>query len=313
MTYPYKPKVLGAVRLTDISLREIVPFIHWSFFFMAWRLTGKFEGIETVCDCTSCKVGWLQKFSEKDRPKAEEALKLYRDAQEMLRRFLDEKIVTVNASFGIFESYSDDNDNIVFVDGENKITLPMLRQQNPSTDGCCYSLSDFLMSEDDYAGVFATTVQGVEAFAEKFEKDDDVYHSILAKTLSDRIAEATAEWLHYKVRKEYWGYAPDEKLDLEEIFKVHYEGIRPAVGYPSLPDQSIIFRLEPLLRFNEVGIQLTENGAMFPNASVCGLYFSHPKSKYFMIGKIDQHQLNDYARRSGKTPQEISKWLASNL
>lgn len=307
-----KPKQPGITRFNDINLREIVPFIHWTFFFMAWRLNGKYEGIETACDCSACKAGWLQKFAFEERPKAEEALKLYKDAQEMLRRFLDEKIVTINAMVGIFPAYADDYDIIAEFEGQ-KITVPTLRQQQPSNDGFCYALSDFIKPQDDYVGVFANTVLGVEAFAETFEKDDDMYHSILIKTLSDRLAEATAEWLHYKVRTEIWGYAPNEKLDVNEFFKTHYQGIRPAVGYPSLPDQSIIFTLDKLIKFEEMGIMLTENGAMFPNASVSGLMFDHPKSKYFNIGKIDENQFQDYARRCGKSPDVLRKWLVSNL
>lgn len=307
------PRQTGLIQLTDIPLEKIVPYIHWSFFFMAWRMTGKYEGIETVCDCLSCKTGWLQKFPAEDRPKAEEAIKLFKDAQEMLREFREKKIVTINASVGIYPAHADEEDNIYVLQGEQTVKLPMLRQQQPSTDGFCYSLADFIKPQDDYIGFFATTVQGVEDYASVFEKQDDMYTSILAKTLSDRIAEATAEWLHYQVRKNYWGYAPDETENIEEMFKVHYQGIRPAVGYPSLPDQSIIFELVPLLRFSEMGIQLTENGAMFPNASVCGLYFAHPQSKYFMIGKIDENQMNDYSRRRNKSPEILKKWLASNL
>jgi cobalamin-dependent methionine synthase I len=306
------PQNPGVTRFNNIQLREIVPFIHWTFFFMAWRLNGKYDDIQTVCDCSSCKVGWLQKFSPNEREKAEEALKLYKDAQEMLRRFLEEKIVTINAVVGIFPAHSDDDDIVVDLEGE-KITIPTLRQQMPSTDGFCYSLADFIRPDGDYVGVFANTVLGVEAFAETFEKDDDMYHSILIKTLSDRLAEATAEWLHYKIRKEIWGYAPNEKLDVKELFKTHYQGIRPAVGYPSLPDQSIIFVLDKLIQFKKLGISLTENGAMFPNASVSGLVFDHPKSKYFNIGKIDENQFFDYCRRSGKSPEVLKKWLAANM
>jgi len=313
MSYiPTKPNTLGLIQLTNIDLREIVPFIDWTFFFMAWRMSGKYEGIETACDCESCKVGWLLQFLPEERPKAEEALKLYKDAREMLRQMLDEKIVSVNASFGVFEGFAKEDDIYIQQDNET-IIVPTLRQQHAATDGFCYSLADFVAPENDYIGVFATTIQGVEAYAETFENDDDVYHSILAKTLSDRLAEATAEWLHWKVRKEYWGYAADENLTVKEMLKTQYSGIRPAVGYPSLPDQSIIFALEPILKFDEIGIQLTENGAMFPNASVCGLYFAHPESKYFMIGKIDENQLTNYAHRRGKKPEEIRKWLASNL
>lgn len=306
------PKQPGITRFNDIDLREIVPFIHWTFFFMAWRLNGKYDDIQTVCDCGSCKVGWLQKFPESEREKAQEALKLYKDAQEMLRRFLSEKIISINAVFAIYPAYSNEDDIVVQTENA-EVCLPMLRQQVPASDGFCYALSDFLKPDNDYVGVFANTVLGVEAFAESFEKDDDMYHSILIKTLSDRLAEATAEWLHYKVRTEIWGYAPDEKLNVNELFKTHYQGIRPAVGYPSLPDQSIIFELDKLIHFSEMGISLTENGAMFPNASVSGLIFDHPKSKYFNVGRIDEAQFADYARRCGKNPEILRKWLASNL
>lgn len=307
-----QPAYKGLVELKDIDIKEIVPFIHWSFFFMAWRLSGKYDGIETVCDCGSCKIDWLKKYEEADRPKAEEALKLFKDAQEMLRTFRDEKILTLNASVGLYPAYARDED-IFINNAEIEVKIPTLRQQMPSTDGYCYSLADFIKPDDDYIGVFANTVVGVEAYAQKFEAQDDVYNSILAKTLADRLAEATAEWLHFKVRTKYWGYAADEKLSINDMFKVKYSGIRPAVGYPSLPDQSIMFELDPLLHFKDIGIQVTENGALFPTASVCGLYFAHPKSKYFMIGKIDQQQLEEYAQRKGKTPAEIKKWMAANL
>lgn len=313
MTYtPSKPNQTGIHHIQDISLRDIVEFIDWRFYFLAWRLSGRYEGIEKVHNCQSCHAEWLLGFEEKDRPKAEEALKLFRDTQEMLRDVVENKLLNINAVYSIFPAYSE-NDNIIIQAQTGKITLPTLRQQKPSADGFCYSLSDFLAEENDYIGAFANTVLGTEKMAKEFEKDDDVYKSILIKTLSDRLAEATAEWLHWKVRKEFWGYAPDEDLSVEDMLKTQYKGIRPAVGYPSLPDQSIIFEMDRILEFNKIGISLTEHGAMFPNASVSGLYFAHPMSRYFMIGKIDDVQLNDYARRKGKTVDEIRKWMSANL
>ncbi|HNX89189.1 MAG TPA: vitamin B12 dependent-methionine synthase activation domain-containing protein [Paludibacteraceae bacterium] len=309
---PTTPNNTGEFHLTDISLSEIVSFIDWRFFFHAWRLTGKYDGIETVCDCASCKTGWLQSFDEKDRPKAEEALKLFRDAREMLRQFQEDKTIKINAAYSINHAFAA-NDDIIIQTENQTIKIPTLRQQQPSSDGFCYCLADFLSEKDDYVGTFVTTVTGAEELAAIFEKGDDMYQSILVKTLSDRLAEASAEWLHYKIRKEYWGYTPDENLTMEDMLKTKYSGIRPAIGYPSLPDQSIIFELEPLLHFSRVGVKLTENGAMYPNASVCGLYFAHPLSKYFMIGKIDENQLADYARRRGKTTTEMRKWLAANI
>ncbi len=313
MSYnPVKPNQIGTFHIHDIPLREISAFIDWRFYFLAWRLSGHYEGIEKVHDCPSCRAGWLQGFDEKDRPKAEEALKLFKDTQEMLRDILDNNLLKLNAVYAIYPAYSRDEEIIVET-GNGTVNIPVLRQQKPSADGFCYSLSDFLNEESDYLGAFANTVSGTEEMAARFEAADDLYKSILVKTLSDRLAEATAEWLHLKVRKEFWGYAPDENLTVEEVLKTKYQGIRPAVGYPSLPDQSVIFDIDKLLNFEKTGISLTENGAMFPNASVSGLYFAHPASRYFMIGKIDENQLAEYARRKGKTAVEMRKWLAANI
>lgn len=309
---PLQPNQLGTFYLHDIDLREVASFIDWRFYFLAWRLSGRYDGIEQVHQCPSCEAEWLHGFDESNRPKAEEALKLFRDTQEMLREILEEKSLRLNAVYAIYPGYSDDDDIVVETE-DGLIKIPTLRQQKPATDGFCYSLADFLAPSKDYIGAFANTVIGAEELAGKFEQDDDIYKSILVKTIADRLGEATAEWLHWKVRKEFWGYVPDEKLSIEEMLKTQFQGIRPAVGYPSLPDQSIIFELDPLLHFEKIGVSLTENGAMFPNASVCGLYFAHPKSKYFMIGKIDDEQLNDYALRKGKTTQDIKKWLAANI
>lgn len=307
---PIKPKKLGYTTIREIDLKEIAGFIDWKFFFHAWKLSGKYDDIATACDCISCRVSWLQKFDINERDKAEEAVKLYKDALERLNEIIDKKQFICNASIYLGKVKSED-ESIVFTD-ENVI-IPALRQQHPSTDGFCYSLSDFLSEESDYSGAFVTTIIGAEELAEKFEKEDDVYQSILVKTLADRLAEAAAEWLHYKVRKDFWGYAPDENISVEDMLKTKYQGIRPAIGYPSLPDQSIIFDLNKILKFNEIGVKLTENGAMYPNASVCGIYFAHPQSKYFMVGKIDQPQLEEYSRKRGKTAEEMKKWLGANI
>ncbi len=307
-----KPNKIGTFYINDIPLDEVIRFIDWRFYFAAWRLPGRYEGIEKVHRCISCEGSWLSEFDEKDRAKAEEALKLFRDTQEMLKDVVEQRSLKINAVYSIFPAYSED-DNIVIETDAGQITLPTLRQQKPSADGFCYSLSDFLAEENDYIGAFANTVLGAEEIAKEFEKEDEVYQSIIIKTLSDRLAEATAEWLHWKVRTEFWGYASDENLSVENMLKTSYKGIRPAVGYPSLPDQSMIFELDKFLDYNKIGVSLTENGAMYPNASVTGLYFAHPMSRYFMIGKIDDEQLNDYARRKGKSVEEIRKWLSGNI
>lgn len=309
---PTVPAHLGLTLQFDIPLRGIVPFIQWKFFFMAWRLSGNYEGIQAVCDCASCKATWLQNFPANEREKASEALKLFRDAQEVLRDFLEKKSIRINTATAFYQAYSK-NDDIIILQNGKEIVIPTLRQQHASTDGFCYSLADFLAPENDYIGLFAATVLGVEELAKKYEENDDMYHAILVKTLGDRLAEASAEWLHYQVRTKYWGYNPNEKLNISAFLKSDYPGIRPAVGYPSLPDQSIIFEIEPLLEFDKIGIKLTENGAMSPNSSVCGLYFAHPQSKYFQIGKIDEKQLADYANRRNKSKEEMKRWLASNV
>lgn len=306
------PKQPGLSQFFNIDLREIVPFIHWSFFFRAWRIPGKFEGIEKVSSCVSCEQSWLQNFSGPARDKAEEAIKLFQDAKNMLQQFSVEKSVQINAAVGLFSAFAQEED--IHILHENKeFILPTLRQQHPSTDSFCYALSDFLNVENDYIGTFATVVQGTEELIQHFEDEKDIYSSMMVKTLANRLAEATAEWLHYQVRTKIWGYAPDELLEIENILKNKYQGIRPAIGYPSLPDQSIIFDLEPLLQLNTIGIKITENGAMYPPPSVAGLYFAHPQSKYFNVGKIDDQQLKDYARRRGKTIEEMKKWLAANI
>ena len=302
------PNTLGIRRLTNIDFREIIPFISWKSFFRVWKMSGKYDGIGTFSDETT----WLNQFPENQHTKAKEALKLFQDAQKMLRYFLDEKILRANVIFGIFPAYSDGND-IIIQNGEQKTVIPTLRQQHPSNDGFCYSLADFLRGKDDFIGVFSCTILDAEEFSAQLEQENDVYHALLVSSLADCLVEATAEWLHFQVRKNYWAYNSDEILNVECILKNQYPGIRPAVGHPSLPDQSVIFDLNSILRFDEIGIKLTENGAMLPTSSVCGLYFSHPKSKYFIVGKIDESQFSDYALRKGKTTDEMRKWLAANI
>ena len=166
------------------------------------------------------------------------------------------------------------------------------------------------LTTNNYVGGFAVTVGPViEGYIEKFKKEGDDYKAMLLQFLSDRLAEGGTEYLHRKIRKEYWGYAADETLDIEELFKVHFRGIRPAVGYPSLPDQSVNFKLNEILDMSEVGIRMTENGAMSPSATVSGLLFAHPESRYFNIGRIGEDQLADYAALTGRTMEEVKHWL----
>ncbi|MDR1699533.1 MAG: 5-methyltetrahydrofolate--homocysteine methyltransferase [Prevotellaceae bacterium] len=294
--------------INNIATDRLLPYIEWSYFFKTWQLNGKFPGIEQLCDCQSCEMAWLAQA--KDREKAKEALKLFRDAQAMLRQIIESQSLNIRALFGLFPAHSENDDIVV----NKKYRLPMLRQQEAKNDNAPYlSLADFISPENDRIGLFAVSVSGADVLEKILENDDDIFNALLLKSLADRLAEAAAEWLHEQVRKDFWGYAKDETLSVEEMKRSRYQGIRPAVGYPSLPDQSLIFRINELIPLDKIGITLTRNGAMLPHSSICGMMISHPKSAYFMVGKIGEDQLADYARRSGKPTDEMRKWLGRNL
>lgn len=303
---PPIPRQLGIQILKECDIHAIAQCIDWTPFFQAWDLSGRFPDI-------------LQ-----DAIVGVEATKLYRDACAMLQRVMDEKLVQAHAVFGFFPANSVNHDDIVIYENEDRkkimLTLHHLRQQNRKPPGRANKcLADFMAPDHtkikDYIGVFAVTAGiGVEALAKKFEAEQDDYSSIMIKALGDRLAEAFAEHLHRNVRQRYWGYAVDENLSRESLIKENYFGIRPAPGYPACPDhlekQAIFQLLDPQ---QHAGIILTENLAMWPASSVCGFYFSHPESDYFVIGKIDRDQLIDYAARK-KIPLEMAeKWLAPVL
>ena len=197
----------------------------------------------------------------------------------------------------------------------DQVGLPGLSQQVKMKDYSYKSLGVYVMPQScgrtDYVGAFAVTGgAGAESLHASFEAEGDTYRAMLLQTLTDRLAEATAEYLHEQVRKQFWGYVPDEQLSLADLFRVKYQGIRPAVGYPSLPDQCLNFTLDRLLDFSQIGIGLTENGAMIPTAAVSGLYLAHPDSSYFMVGSIDQEQLQDYAYRRQLPLEEVRRLLS---
>jgi 5-methyltetrahydrofolate--homocysteine methyltransferase len=313
--HPVIPDKLGVNRLS-IAVNNLIPYINWAFFFSAWKLSARYGDLSTLSEYRGCREEWIDKFPENERTKAEEALKLYCDASHLLDEIRN---YSCNAVYGIFRAVTVGEDIFVETDDRKinpQLTIPTLRQQKPNEQGLCLSLSDYLIpySEvtDDYLGLFAVTVgKNLEDLKSDYQHDN--YKLMLLQTLSDRLVEAAAEYLHEKVRKEYWGYAPDENLSVDELFKVHYQGIRPAIGYPSLPDQSLIFGLDKMLNLSETGITITESGAMSPASSVAGLYFAHPDSQYFMIGKITGEQLDDYAERSGKSKDYLRKFLIGNL
>lgn len=311
--FPVPPAQSGVHVLSSIPLEEIIPYIHWTFFFTAWKLNGRFSDITQIHGCDACRASWLAGFAEKDRAKAAEAMQLYKDAVKMLDRLVEMKAEYCKAVYGFFPANSEEDSIWI---GEKR--LPVLRQQAKKNEEVYKSLADFVMpvseNRPDYVGAFAVTAgAGTEYLKNKFEAEGDTYSVMLLQTLTDRLAEATAEYLHEKVRKQYWGYAPDESLSIPDLFRVKYQGIRPAVGYPSLPDQMLNFMLDDLLDMSQIGIGLTENGAMYPTASVSGIYIAHPASDYFMVGTIDEEQMKEYAKRRNLSEMQVKKLLNKNI
>ena len=310
---PVVPARNGVQVIPYIPLEEIIPYIHWTFFFSAWKLNGRFSEIAQIHGCDACRAAWLAEFSEADRTKASEAMQLYKDAVKLLDRLVEMKAEYCKAVYGFFPA-NGDGDNIRV----GEVLLPVLRQQAKKEEGIYKSLADYVMpvseGRTDYVGAFVVTAgTGAESLKERFEQEGDTYNSMLLQTLTDRLAEATAEYLHEKVRKEYWGYAPDESLSISDLYKVKYQGIRPAIGYPSLPDQLLNYTLDKLLNMSQIGVRLTENGAMYPTATVSGIYIAHPDSQYFMIGNIDEEQMKDYACRRNLSEAEVKKLLNKNI
>lgn len=289
------------------EIHDLTDYVNWIYFFFAWGFQPRFATIADIHGCDACRAGWLASFPEEERGKAAEAMQLHKEAMRMLN-YLDGKYKV----YGIYRlmNANSDGDNLI-LEGTR---FPLLRQQTrvrPEDPFLC--LSDFVRPLSsgitDTVGGFATTVDA--AMEELFTEDD--YKHMLVKILSERLAEAAAEKMHQTLRTKIWGYAPDEKLSMKELLREEYQGIRPAVGYPSLPDISVSHLLNELIEMERIGIRLTENGMMQPLASVCGLMFAHPASRYFSVGKISEEQVNDYALRRGKTPEEVKKYLISNL
>ena len=310
----FKPNFIGRKVLDPIKIEDIVPYINWKFFFPAWNLSAKFASVKNISMCGHCKAQWFAAFNEGEREKAMEASKLYDDAQVLLKKIIDLDAEYIKAVFVIGEAYSE-NDT-VYIDN---VPFAMLRQQKKSTKDHYLSLADLVApksaNKKDYLGAFAVTAgAGADYLMNKYKTSGDEYSALVLQSLLDRLAEGATEWLHEKIRKEYWGYDSSEDITIPEMFAVKYSGIRPAVGYPSIPDQSINFELHnTLLQSDEIGISLTENGLMSPNASVSGLIFAHPEAKYFAIGAISDEQANDYMQRRGMETELSKKFLATNI
>ncbi len=303
---PPKPTLLGVQKLENYPLEILVDFIDWSPFFQAWEMAGRYPKI-------------LQ-----DEVVGEEARKLFADAQAMLKKIVKEKWLTANAVFGLFPANTVNSDDIeLYSDNTRKkvaMTWHNLRQQTKKpADIPNFCLADYIAPKEtgvkDYIGGFAvTTGIGIDARVAEFEKQNDDYSAIMLKALADRLAEAFAEHLHLRVRREFWGYASDEALSNEDIIAEKYRGIRPAPGYPACPEHSEKGPLFDLLQApKNAGITLTESYAMLPTAAVSGFYFSHPQAQYFATGKVDKDQVADYAKRKGWTLEEAERWLAPVL
>ena len=277
-------KEYSSRKILAYEISEVTPYINWLYFYHAWGLSGK--------------------------PK-EEKEKMQNEALGMLESWQGK--YHTHGVFRLLEANSE-GDDIVLFDGSPITRIPMLRQQKASSEGepnLC--LADFIrplsQQKRDQLGLFCTTVDA--EIVELYHQDD--YLSMLAQTLCDRLAEASAERLHEQVRKEFWGYAPDEHLTMEQSHREEYQGIRPAVGYPSMPDTSVNFILNELLGMKDVNIRLTESGMMTPHSSVSGLMFAHPKARYFELGKIGEDQLRDYAKRRGIPLELMRRFLQSSL
>lgn len=305
-----KPTFTGARVLEDIDLAVLAEYIDWTPFFISWDLAGKYPRILS------------------DEVVGEAATALFDDAQAMLRKLIDEKLIKARAVFGFWPANQvrDDDLEVYGEDGQPLATLHHLRQQTIKPEGKPnLSLADFVAPKEtgvtDYMGGFIVTAGiGAEELAKNYERKGDDYNSIMVKALADRLAEACAEWLHEQVRKEHWGYAADETLDNEALIREQYKGIRPAPGYPACPDhteKATLFKLlDPEASFNEAGrsgVFLTEHYAMFPAAAVSGWYFAHPEAQYFAVGKIDRDQVGSYTERKGQELAVTERWLAPNL
>jgi len=301
---PAKPNFIGT-KTIDVELSELVDFIDWTPFFQSWELHGKYPAIL------------------KDEVVGEQATDLFNDAQKMLSKIVSEKWLTAKGILGIFPANTINDDDILLeptTNNQQPTTFLTLRQQSQKTTGASnMALSDFIAPKDsgiqDYMGCFCvTTGFGVDEKAAEFENNLDDYNSILVKALGDRLAEAFAEYLHLKVRKEIWGYASDENLSNQDLISEEYKGIRPAPGYPACPDHLEKPTIWKLLNVEqEIGVTLTESMAMWPASSVSGYYFAHPESKYFGLGKIKEDQVIDYAKRRGISTEIAMKWLSPNV
>lgn len=296
------PSFTGVKAFNNFDLGELLNYIDWQPFFIAWEMHGKFPQILS------------------DEVIGKEATRLYNDAQALLKKIVEEKWLTADAVIGFWPANSNGKDTVTLRKDDNEVVkLEFLRQQSKKAGGQPnISLADFIAPAEegirDHIGAFAVSIHGIEPHIKRFQEQHDDYNKITLQALADRLAEAFAEKMHEMVRKEYWGYAKEEHFTNDQLIKEEYSGIRPAPGYPACPDHTEKIKLFNLLNATELaGIELTESLAMYPAASVCGWYFSHPESKYFGVGKITKEQVTDYAQRKQMPLEEAERWLTPIL
>ena len=303
---------MAAAQTLTYAIGEVSPYINWQYFFHAWQFPSGIAAdvIGDQSQDTACSCGCAHPHPP---AQVEEGRRLYHDAQSLLQT-LDEKQYVTRCRYQICEANASGDDIIIYRDNQSQVNFPCLRQQHdisPDRPNLC--ISDFIrpvgQGQRDKLGVFAASVDG------RIEQlyPDDPYLHMLAETLGDRLAEATADLAHQQIRRHYWGYAPDEHLTVADLHASRYQGIRPAVGYSSLPDVSLNHILDRIIDFSAIGIRVLESGMMIPHGSVSGLMISHPRAQYFILGPIGDDQLADYARRRGRPVEVLRKYLSHNL
>ncbi|GAC1408851.1 MAG: hypothetical protein NVSMB6_08260 [Burkholderiaceae bacterium] len=306
---PVKPKFIGRRVFRNVDLGQLARYIDWGPFFQTWDLAGAFPAI-----LTDAVVG-------------ESAAKVFEEGQALLKKIIDGRWLSASGVIALMPANSVNDDDIEIYTDDTRTTVAFtyygLRQQTvkPVIDGIArpnQCLADFIAPKSsgiaDYIGMFAvTSAIGIEKHEKRFEDAHDDYSSIMLKSLADRLAEAFAEQMHKRVRTDLWGFAPDELLDEAALIAEHYQGIRPAPGYPACPEHTVKADMFRVLQCEEIGMWLTESFAMFPGASVCGFYFAHPDAKYFSVGKIGDDQVCDMAYRRHAAKEDIERWLAPNI
>ena len=313
---PISPKALNSEINLSFDINELIDYINWGQLFNVWKLSGKFASIAHLHGCDHCKASWLASFEEGERKEASEAMQLHKDCMRLMKEISEKLNPKIKASVAFYKANSDGNS--IVIKGEKDVVIPTLRQQKrkENYEEGYLALSDFILPIkdrcDDYIATFAVTVgKDIQSYIEQLKSNGEDYKSMLLQSIADRLAEATAAYTHYLVRTDLWGYS-DEELNHAKIIKGNCIGIRPAIGYPSLPDQSLIFEVKNLIDFEQLGIEVTENGAMYPNSSVCGFMIANPNARYFTL-TIDDSQQKEYCKRRGFSEEEAEKWIVKNI